>query len=74
MKFLAYHYAYLRCPCMKADGQMDRQGETDNQYTPIPILRRKRYSHRCKWYFVLVLLNVQFLEKKNDSWAIFGPQ
>ena len=72
-KFLAYHDAYLRCPCMKADGQTDRPGETDNQYTPIPILRRKRYSHRCKWYFVLVLLNVQFLEKNKRFLSHFWP-
>ena len=74
MKFLTYHDAYLHCLCMKADGQTDGQGETDIQHTPIPIVWRKRYSHCCKLYFVLVLLNIQFLEKKNDSWAIFGPQ
>ena len=63
-KFYAYHGAYLHCLCMQADGQTDGQGTTDNEYTPTPIPREKRYSHRYKCFVVLVLLKVQFLEEK----------
>ena len=60
--------------CMQVDEQTDGQGETDNQYTPTPIPRGKRYTHSWKCYFVLVLLKVHFLKKKNYSWAIFVLQ
>ena len=36
--------------------QTDGQGATDNEYTPTPIPRGKRHSHRYKCYLVLVLL------------------
>ena len=64
-KFHAYYGTYLHCLCMQADGQ----GATDNEYTPTPIPRGKRYSHRYLCYLVLVSLKVQFLKKENDSWA-----
>ena len=63
-KFHAYHGACLHCLCMQADGQTDGQGATDNEYTPTPIPRGKRYSHRYKCYLVLVLLKAQFLGKR----------
>ena len=61
-KFYAYHGAYPHCLCMQADGQTDGQGATDNEYTPTPIPRGKRYSHRYKCF-----LCVSFIES-----SIFG--
>ena len=61
-KFYAYHGAYLHCLCMQADGQTDGQVATDNEYTPTPIPRGKRYSHRYKCFF-----GVSFIEN-----SIFG--
>ena len=63
-KFYAYHVHTLHCLCMQADGQTDGQGATENEYTPTPIPIGKRYSHLYKYYLVLVLLKVQFLEEK----------
>ena len=49
---------------MQADGQTGGQGATDNEYTPTPIPRGKRYSHRYNCYLVLALLKVQIFSRK----------
>ena len=72
-QWFIYQGAYLHFLCMQADGQTDGQGATDNEYTSTPIPWGKRYSHRYKWYLVLVYWKFIFFEKKITIREPVGP-